>query len=293
MGRQFFNSKYLLCGRTTCQIPLTFRAAWRSSINFCQLSARRPSINFPCDRETFCQLPSTCLAAGRLLSTFRATERLSVNFCQLPCDLKTFRQLFVLQGSFVNFRQLSMRPEDLPSKFLCGQNTVRLLSVWPGDLPSISVYLPCSRDTFRQPQLPFHAAGRPIMNFFQLSVLSEEIPSSFMQLGDLPSTSIIFQCDSRIFCELLSTSHADRRPSVNFHKHSVQPGELPSTSIKFNVTKRPSVNFHHLSMRSGDLPLITEYLLTARKGYGSQRNVSQLHKMFMEVDGIFPVGKKS
>ena len=79
----------ILCGQETLrQKPSTFHAGGKPSTNIRQL---------PCRRKTFCQLPSTFCAAVRislnflydrenfrqLLSTFCAAERSSVNFRQL------------------------------------------------------------------------------------------------------------------------------------------------------------------------------------------------------------------
>ena len=74
-----------------CQLPSTFRAAGRTSINFCQLSIPTGdllslSVSFPCDRETFCQLPLIFCAAVilsvQILSTFFAAGT-PVKFCRL------------------------------------------------------------------------------------------------------------------------------------------------------------------------------------------------------------------
>ena len=83
--------------KTFCQLPLTFREAvspvnfslsWCGLENFRELpssSVRQrdlssTSVNFPCDQETFRQLPST----------FHASRTTSVNF---PCGQETFHQL--------------------------------------------------------------------------------------------------------------------------------------------------------------------------------------------------------
>ena len=150
-----------------------------------------PSVNFPCVRETFRELPST----------FRTDQRTSVCFreCSLrPGDLtstcvnilwswKTFRQLpaifRVVRKWSVNFRLHFVRPIHHQStfhsargpsvKFLCGRGpsiNFRQLSVMLGDLPSTSVIFTCGRCTFHELLSTFHAAGRPLFNFRQIFV---------------------------------------------------------------------------------------------------------------------------
>ena len=87
----------------------------------------------------------------------------------------------------------------------------QLLSTIPAvRRPSINV--PYNRDTFN------------FVNFHQLS----------MQPGELPLTSVNFLCGRETFCQLLSTFHAARKPSVNFSRLSVRPGDLLSSSVKFS-----------------------------------------------------------
>ena len=140
-----------LCGR---QLPSAFRAAWRPSINFSQLSVRWKTVHY---------LPSTFCAAGRP----------TVNFSQFTCS----------QETFVNFRQLSVQPEDLPSNF--------------------------------------QAAKRPSVSFHKLFVSPGDfcqLPSTFRQAG---RPSVNFPCSWKIFCELSSTCAAGKC-SINFRQHFVQ-----------------------------------------------------------------------
>ena len=135
------------------------------------------SVNFLCCCETFRQLPLISVRLRDILSScvnFRAAGRLFVNFRQLsvrleylpstainfPCVQKTFRQLFVWLESplstSVNFLFSRETIRKIPSAFhvaetpsarlhqLCvtpGEPSVsfRQYSMWPGDLPPISV----------------------------------------------------------------------------------------------------------------------------------------------------------
>ena len=132
---------------------VNFRAAIRPSINFCEVSLRQRdfpqnSINFPCSREIFCQLPSIFCAAGNSSVIFRElcvrpvdAASISVLPVDLPSTSINFRVLgdFLLTSVnspcngriFVNFHQFSVRreifrqltstsvrPEDYQSRFL-------------------------------------------------------------------------------------------------------------------------------------------------------------------------------
>ena len=135
-------------------------------------AARRPSVKFPCNRETLHQLPSTFHAAGKpsvnfrilslrpgdLSSTFSAVGRPSVNLRQLSCSWETFRQL--------------------PYTFLVARR------------PSFNFQ--CSQETFCQLQSTFRTARTPPANFLQLSV----------RPGDFPLTSVNFVCSRETFCQL-------------------------------------------------------------------------------------------
>ena len=115
-----------LGGRETLrQLPSTFRAARRHSVNFCLHSVwpgdlLSTSVYSPYCRETF----------HKLSSTFHAARR-PVKFL---CSMQTFRQLL--------------------STFLR-----------PGELPLSSVSFPSGRKTFRQFPSTFCAAGRPSITF--------------------------------------------------------------------------------------------------------------------------------
>ena len=193
----------------------------------------------------------------------------------------------------MNFRQLYMQPEDLPTtfhaagrpsvnlhllfvwpgdllytsvNFPCGQKSFCQLSLWPGDLPyqllstfhmayRPSVNFPCCWKTFHQLSLTFHAAGRPSINFRQVWVPTKD-----------PSTFVYFPCGRRPFRkisvrprDILSTSVYIPCGQEIFCQLSVRPVDLPST---FRAVCRHSVNFHPLSLRPKYLP--SDFLLARR-----------------------------
>lgn len=127
----------------------------------------------------------------------------------------------------VNFFHLFFDREtfhQLPSIFrVAGRPSVNFRAV---RRPSkTSVYILCIWETFRQFLATFHNTGRPFGYLHQLSVLPEA------------------------YCQLLSTFHADHRPSVNFLCSRVTFRQLPST---IHAAGRPSINFRQLSLRLVD-----------------------------------------
>ena len=136
--------QYFVGPQTSRQIPSTFCAVERPSVNFCQLSMPlshllSTSIKFPCTWETFHQLPSTFLQPVDLSNSvnFFCSRQ---TFCQFSCRWETFHQL----------RQLSVWLGDLLSTFRATDRSsinLRQLSVPSEDLPSISVNFPSSGRT--------------------------------------------------------------------------------------------------------------------------------------------------
>lgn len=139
------------------------------------------SVNFPCGWETFI----------RHLSTFRSARRTCNNSSQISvqlgdllstsvhflCGQETYHQLplvFHVAGKlFVSFHLLSVLPGELPSAFYAGRRTaigLHQISVPLGDFPSISLNILCSREIFCYIPSLFSMAGRPSVNFCQLSV---------------------------------------------------------------------------------------------------------------------------
>ena len=145
--------------------------------------------------------------------------------------------------SFVIFRELSVRPEDLPSTFrairrcsikVCEISLrqvdlpatsinipctwrhfvdFRQLSVWPGDIPSTSVYFPCGQHTFRQ---------------------------LCVREGDLLSTSVSILCGRATFYQLPSTFLVAWRASVPYY--SARHHKLPKYSpMHPRVTEKRAV----------------------------------------------------
>ena len=106
-----------------------------------------------------------------------------------------------------------------------------------GNLPSTSVNILCSRETFRQ--LP-----------------SAEI---LVHLAVFSSTSVNFLCGWEM-CQLSWMFRAAWRPSFNFSKLSERPGDFLSTSIKFTCGQmtfiQPFVRadyLHSTFVQPGDL----------------------------------------
>ena len=136
-----------------------FCEARRPSFN-CEVSLQRGdfpqnSINFPCGREIFCQLPSTFRVAGNSSVIFRELCFRTVDVVSisvLPADLPSAFINFRVAGRFsTKFRQLFVRRENLhqllsnlhePGDFLSNINfwVARRLSVingrYPGSLES-------------------------------------------------------------------------------------------------------------------------------------------------------------
>ena len=212
----------------------------------------RSFVNFPCCQETFRQLSSR----------FRAFRRPSVNFA---CGQETFRQLpsnFCAGGRpSMKFCQHSVRPGDLPSKFqLFGQ---------PEDLLSTSAIFQSCRQIFCHLHSPFHgpedflstfnSAGRPSVNFCQVSVHPEDLLSTFRLVGRLSSTSVSFPCGMEI--------------SINFCQLSVRPGDLPLNSVNIFCSRGTTIN-------SVNFPCSQEtfrkLLSTFRAAVGSSTNLGQL-----------------
>ena len=157
------------------------------------------SINISCTQETFHQLPSTFRAARRPLSTFSnfcTAERPSNNIRQIACGRETICQL-----------PLTFRVAGRPSVKFC-QHFVQ-----PRDLPSVSVKFWCIQLYFRELPSTFCVAGRHCVNFHKHCAIrrpSVNIHQIFMQLGDLPSTSVKLLCSRENICQLPSSFRAGR-----------------------------------------------------------------------------------
>ena len=141
------------------------------------------SINTPCSRETFHQLPSSPVQPGGFLLT-------SVDFA---CCWETLRQLpstfTVAERTSFNFCQLYMRPGYISSTFV---NFSQLLG-WLVHLQSTSVNFSCLRETFHHLPSTFSAAGRPSVNLcestFRAAVVSPvNIPCHHGTFRQQPST---------------------------------------------------------------------------------------------------------
>ena len=166
----------------------------------------------------------------------RPSVKNSVNF---PCCRETFRQLLStflsVRRHYVNFYQLSKRPENLPLtsvnflsilllpsvNFPRCQKTFYQLSVWPGDFPLSSVNFPCRWETFRK---------------------------FFVTQGDLLSNSVNFHYCQETFCQLPATFCVRIKHSFHLLQISLLLGKVLST---FRAARRLSVNLHHHFVRRG------------------------------------------
>lgn len=160
------SASFLLRQETLCQLPLTFYAAGRSSVNF------------PCSRGHSINFREPSVQPGDIPSTF-------VNFaCGREASCQHFMWAGVLPSISVNF--------------LCGREISvnnHLLSMRPGDLLSTSIIYPWHRETFLLFSSAFREARRPSVNICLL----------FVPPGDTPSTSINFLASGRTsihFCQL-------------------------------------------------------------------------------------------
>ena len=102
-------------------------------------------------------------------SIFNASED---NFISFPYSSKTFRQVpstfRTSLGPFVNFRQLSVCPQYLPSpslKFSCTCRIVPKHSARLQNLPSTSVNFPCICGTYRKLASTLREVGIHPVNF--------------------------------------------------------------------------------------------------------------------------------
>ena len=214
------------------------------------------SINFACSRETFRQFPLSFLVAGRNSMNFR---QLSV----LPEDLLStfhvalrpsanFRNLFVWLGDLLwTFANFCMarRPSF---KF-------RHLSVQPGDLSFTSVNFLCGHETSRKLPSYLGAVGRPFVNFRQfLCGWNRSGQKRFRQhslrSGALPPTFVNIPYNPKTFHKLPSTFRVAGRPSSTSVNILCVPVAFCKITSTFHAVGRPSVKFWQVSVQTGDLP---------------------------------------
>ena len=191
---------FLFGQETLRHVPSILHTAGRSSTIFRQLFMRPGhylsiSINFLCSRDTFHQL----------LSSFHAARRPSFNFL---CN-------------WVNFQQL-------PSTFHSAGRP--------------SVNFPCDWETFHQLPLTLLVDRRLSVNFCQLSAQPGDFLLTLSSFCKAKWPSVIFPLSSmmreipstfRAAERLPLTFHAAGISSINFRQLSMQPGDPPSTSVKF------------------------------------------------------------
>ena len=195
------------------------------------------SVNIPCGRGTYCQLPST----------FRAAAKPSVNFpcIHILCISGTFSQLSVrpwyLNFSYGsgNFHQTTVRSRDLPSTFfVSAQPSVnfRHLSIFCWTFCKLtsnfrasegsSVNFLCIHGTFCKLLSTFLESAGPSVNILCLRRTFGRLPSIFVHPQDLPST---FRVSAGPFIRFPYDSGTFRK----FRQLSVRPWDLLSTSVNF------------------------------------------------------------
>ena len=145
------------------------------------------SVNFLCGRGSFCQIASTF---HEFLEPYVSFRQLFVRPRDLPstsvyfkCIRRTIRQLFVHQQELSSTFRTSVRT----CVNFC-QHTVCLRAI-----PLIFCELLCSHGAFHQLPHIFRADAGPSVKFHQLSVCAWDIPSSFRCPRGLPSNSINFR----------------------------------------------------------------------------------------------------
>ena len=155
-------------------------------------------------------------------SSFRVPAGPSINF---QCGRKTS----------VNFYQLSVHLRDLPPtfcmaerlsiNFLCIRGTFHQLFVHPRYLPLTSVNFCVAVG----PSKKFHTAAGPSGNFIQLSVWSQDLPSTFRTIM---GPSVSFPYVRGTFCQL-----------------SICPRDIPSSFVNFSCI-RVIILLYSLHLRS-------------------------------------------
>ena len=175
----------------------------------------RHSVNSPFDHGTFRQLPSTIFVTGkhfvRKLDLPLNFRQLSVwpnvlpsSFCASAGPSVIFRKHSVQPRTSVNLRQLVVRPRDLPSNFRASAGP---FANFPCSCRHY-VNFPFTRTTFRQLSTTFRASERLSVNFPYGSGAFRQIsvwPRTFCQLSlrqhNLLSVFVIFPCINWTFCK--------------------------------------------------------------------------------------------
>ena len=172
-----------------------------------------------------------------------------------PLDLQSTSATFCASvGPYVNFRQLSVRPQNLPStsaKFLCVRATICQFFVLQRDLPSTFVNLPCACETFRKLSLSFYTSMGTSVKYPYVSIqhsstlcpsARHSVNSPFVHatFHQLPSTLCLsvenILCES---CTFRLTSDNFLCGCVTFRQLSVRLRYHPSS---FSASAGYSVN---------------------------------------------------
>ena len=249
------------------------------------LPCGRPFVNFLYSVQAFCQLPSTFCAAGRpsvnFLWLYVWPGELSTTSANFLCSHKTYRQLSLRQHIF---RQLSAQPGDLPS----GQvNFCQLLSTFHvAGRSSIKFrnFL-CRQVIFHQLPSIFRVAGRPFINFRPHPCCRGiycQLPST-LRTSKRPLINILWGQNTfnqlSVRCAFLLVG----RLLCTYDNFIYSWKHFRRILSNFLANGRHSVNFCQLSLRSGDLPLITEGLLATQKLHGRWRKVLRLPEIWQKI----------
>ena len=138
-------------------------------------------------------------------------------------------------------------------------------------------YIFVRRKTFHQLPSTFHTAKRPLLTIHAARKVSLKVHQLSVLSGELPSTFVNFSCSRETFRELLAPSgellsafcatrgisvnfYVAKRPSINILCGRDIFRQFPSTfraakrpSIIFPCNGRPSVNFHQVFVWPGAL----------------------------------------
>ena len=169
-----------------------------------------PSVNISCLRRTFGRLQSNLVRLQDLLSTFCVSPG---SFIRFPYGSRTFCQVLTAFrtsiGPFVNFRQLFVHPQYLPSTSVNISWTsviFRKQSAWPQNLPSALVDFPCICRTYCKLASTFREAGWPSVNIPCIRRTYQLCSTSLyysvvqaIQVSFLTQTHKIFSYDSWYF----------------------------------------------------------------------------------------------
>lgn len=154
------------------------------------------------------------------------------------------------------------------------------------------------RENLRQPPSTFCEARRCSVNFCQLTVRLENLPSTYCQLfvhpGDLPSTAVYFRvawrllrtarnfpCGQEAVCQPPSNLRVAKKPSINFCQIFIQLEDFASTGVNYLLGLETFLNFRQHFVWPVD-PLSTSINLCA-----ARTPSVNFRQFFCEATGLF------